>query len=283
MAYKPPSWMGAGKKDDKPTSANPMSRFGSGPPKTGNSANNPMARFGTPGKPSSPKKGPRSAASPVSAAAQAKAAKAQKSADRYAQVQRAANKAKRSVLARKGPQDLAGRTQRDMDLKRYRELQKGADSWKARARGEGIRFGGDKPAGVNPKSANGNGGGSGSGSGSSGGGGSSASSAVARATGAQASPTTNPTRPQAPKAGTVLAKAMKMKDMGKGIAISPSELKSFMSTYADTHGGAKLSREQAVMMARYIKNRGGKAAELYGLKARTLGPNDSRAPGTGIH
>lgn len=285
MAFKPPSWMGVtGKKDDKPTSANPMSRFGSGPPKTGNSANNPMARFGTPGKPSSPSKGPKSAASPVSAAAQAKAAKAQKSADRYRDVQRAANKAKKSVLARKGPQDLAGRTQRDMDLKRYRELQKGADSWKARARGEGIRFGGDKPAGVNPKNVRGSSSGStGSSGSSSGGGGSSASSAVARATGAQASPTTNPTRPQAPKAGTVLAKAMKMKDNGRGVAITPSELKAFMSAYEMSHSGTKLTREQAVMMARYIKGRGGKAAETYGLKARTLGPNDSRAPGTGIH
>lgn len=274
MAYKPPSWMGAGKKDDKP-SGNPLSRFGTGPTKSGNSNNNPMARYGTPSKPSSPSKGAKSSASPVSAAAQAKADRAQKSADRYAQVQRAANKAKKAVLARKGPQDLAGREQRKMDLKRYRDLQKGAASWKDRARGEGIRFGGDKPAGVNPKSAKGNGGGS---SGSS-----SAGNAVARATGSQASPTSNPTRPQAPKAGTVLAKAMKMKDNGTGVAISGAELKAFTSAYELAHGGKKLTREQAVMMARYIKSRGGKAAETYGLKARALGPNDSRAPGTGIH
>ena len=74
-----------------------------------------------------------------------------------------------------------------------------------------------------------------------------------------------------------------MKNDGKGIAITPAELKSFMSTYELTHSGTKLTREQAVMMARYIKSKGGKSAETYGLKPRTLGPNDSRAPGTGIH
>jgi len=255
MAYKPPSWMGAGKKDKK--AGNPMARFGNDKPETGNSSNNPLARFGTPGKPSSPKKGPTSPASPVSAAAQAKAAKAQKSADRYRDVQRAANKAKKSVLARKGPQDLAGRTQRDMDLKRYRDLQKGADSWKARARGEGIRFGGDKPAGVRPKGGDKSSGGS-----------ASAGSAVARATGAQASSTTNPTRPQAPKAGTVLAKARKMENSGRGVPITAKELSSFMDYYNKTHKGT-LSRSDAVLMARLLKKNSPKVAKKYGLNIAT--------------
>jgi hypothetical protein len=58
---------------------------------------------------------------------------------------------------------------------------------------------------------------------------------------------------------------MGMKDKGKGISISADELAAFQKNYARTHGGKKLSRTHAVMMARYIKSRGGQAAKTYGL------------------
>lgn len=243
---------------------NPVARFGGAQtPNTGKG--NPVARFGQPEKSSSGgsgKKQQKPAASPVSAEAQAKAAKAQSSAKRYAQVQRAANKAKRSVIARKGPQDLAGRTQRDMDLKRYRELQAGADSWKKKARSQGLRFGGDKPAGTKPSTASGGGGSAG------GGGGSLAGSAVARATGSQARSTANPTRPQAPKAGAVLAKARKLENGGKGTPITAKELTAFMDYYNKTHKGT-LSRSDAVLMARMLKKNSPKIAKKYGLNVAT--------------
>jgi hypothetical protein len=198
----------------------------------------------------------------VSAQARAKAQKAQTQAEAYRKYQRTANKLKRKIKANSGPTDLAGRTQREIDLKRMRGIQKEADRRKALAQKSGLRMGGGSGAST-PASG-----------GSSGGGTPSkgtstpratASTAVARATGSQARPTANPTRPQAPKAGTVLAKAMALKDGGKGIAISADELAAFQKNYARTHKGKKLSRTHAVMMARYIKSRGGEAAKTYGL------------------
>lgn len=268
MAGNPMARFGKKPKDNT-GKGNPLAGYGS-KPKPNSGAGNPVARFGTPEKATSGgggggggNKASKPAASPVSAAAQAKAAKAQSSAKRYAQVQRAANKAKRSVMARKGPQDLAGRTQRDMDLKRYRELQAGADSWKKKARSQGLRFGGDKPAGNKPQPAASAGGSSGGG-----GGASSAGNAVARATGSQARPTANPTRPQAPKAGTVLAKARKMENSGKGTPISAKELNAFMDFYNKTHEGT-LSRSDAVLMARMLKKNSPKIAKKYGLNVAT--------------
>lgn len=258
-----------GKKPKDNTGAgNPLAGYGEKPkPNTG--AGNPVARFGTPEKPpaggGSGRKASKPATAPVSAAAQAKAAKAQSSAKRYAQVQRSANKAKRAVNARKGPQDLAGREQRKMDLARYRKLQAGADSWKDKARGQGLRFGGDKPAGNKPQPAAQ---GSRGGGGSSGGGSSSAGNAVARATGSQARPTANPTRPQAPKAGSVLANARKLKDGGKGTPISAKELSAFMKFYNANHKGT-LSRSDAVMMARLLKSKNPSVAKKYGLNVAT--------------
>ena len=267
MAVNPMARFGKKPKDNT-GKGNPLAGYGE-KPKANTGAGNPVARFGTPGKPSGgggggAKKPSKPSAPPVSSAAQAKAAKAQSSAKRYAQVQRAANKAKSAVVARKGPQDLAGREQRKMDLKRYRELQAGADSWKNKARGQGLRFGGDKPAGTNQRPASpGTGGGS-----SSSGGGTSAGGAVARATGSQARSTANPTRPQAPKAGAVLAKARKMDNSGKGTPITAKELSSFIAFYNKTHEGT-LSRSDAVLMARLLKKNNPKAAKKYGLNVAT--------------
>jgi hypothetical protein len=203
----------------------------------------------------------------VSSAARAKAQKAQAQAEAYRKYQRTANKLKRKIKANSGPTDLAGRTQRDIDLKRMRGIQKEADRRKKLAQDSGLRMGGGS-GGSTPSGGGGSGAGGGGGGGSSSGSSTprtSASTAVARATGSQARPTSNPTRPQAPKAGTVLAKAMALKDGGKGISISADELAAFQKNYARTHGGKKLSRTHAVMMARYIKSRGGPAAKTYGL------------------
>lgn len=262
MAGNPMARFGDKPKKDK-TAGNPLAGYGDKPkPNTG--AGNPLARFGNPDKPAASSGGkkaePKPSAGPVSAAAQAKAAKAQASAKRYSEIQRAANKKKRAVLARKGPQDLAGRTQRDMDLKRMRELQASADKYKDKARSQGLRFGGDKPAGNKPQPAASS---SGSSSGSS-----SAGTAVARATGSQSRPTSNPTRPQAPKPGTVLAKARKLENSGKGIPISAKELSAFMKFYNANHKGT-LSRSDAVMMARLLKQKNPKVAKKYGLNIAT--------------
>lgn len=207
---------------------------------------------------STPTPSPRSSGSPrsgVSAAAQAKADKAKASAKRYAEVQRAANKAKRAVLSRKGPQDLAGRTQREMDLKRYRELQKGADKWKDKARSQGLRFGGDKPSGKGstptPRST---------GTGRSGGS-TPASSAVSRATSGGGSAGKGGS---APKVGAVLSRARKMKKETTGTPITAKELKNFMAYYDKTHKGS-LSRSDAVLMARMLKSKSPKVAKRYGL------------------
>lgn len=210
--------------------------------------------------------GKKNASSPVSSAARAKADKAQASAKRYAQVQRAANKAKRAVLSRKGPQDLAGRTQRDMDLKRMRELQKGAKGWKDKARSEGLRFGGDTPRGnrppdspaaTNPQ-----------GSGASSGGGTAAGKAVTKATSGGGSSTGK--GGGAPKVGAVLSRARKMKQETTGTPISAKELKSFMAYYAKTHKGS-LSRSDAVLMARLLKSKSPGVAKKYGLNVATEG------------
>ena len=208
-------------------------------------------------KPSGPKSYPG-----VSPQAKAKVARAQTQATAYSKYQRAANKLKRKIKDNSGPTDLAGRTQRDIDLKRMRGIQKEADRRKKLAQDSGLRMGGGSGAST-PAS----GGSSGKSTPSKGTSTprANASTAVARATGSQARPTSNPTRPQAPKPGTVLAKAMGMKEKGKGIAISADELSAFQKNYARTHKGKKLSRTHAVMMARYIKSRGGEAAKTYGL------------------
>lgn len=215
----------------------------------------PNARSPKPAAPSaSPKRSP--GASPVSPAAQAKADKAKASAKRYSEVQRAANKAKRAVLSRKGPQDLAGRTQREMDLKRYRDLQKGADKWKDKARSQGLRFGGDKPSGKGstptPRST---------GTGRSGGS-TPASDAVSRATSGGGS--TGKGGGTAPKVGAVLSRARKMKKETTGTPITAKELKNFMAYYDKTHKGT-LSRSDAVLMARMLKSKSPKVAKRYGL------------------
>ncbi len=208
-------------------------------------------------KPSGPKSYPG-----VSPQAKAKVARAQTQGTAYSKYQRAANKLKRKIKDNSGPTDLAGRTQRDIDLKRMRGIQKEADRRKKLAQDSGLRMGGGSGAST-PAS----GGSSGKSTPSKGTSTprANASTAVARATGSQARPTANPTRPQAPKPGTVLAKAMGMKEKGKGIAISADELSAFQKNYARTHKGKKLSRTHAVMMARYIKSRGGEAAKTYGL------------------
>ena len=198
----------------------------------------------------------------VSAAAQAKADRAKASAKRYAEVQRAANKAKRAVLSRKGPQDLAGREQRKMDLKRYRDLQKGADSWKDKARGQGLRFGGDRPGGSTggsptPRSGNAGGGGS-----------TAAGNAVSRATSGSGS--AGKSGGSAPKVGAVLSRARKMKKETTGTPITAKELKNFMAYYDKTHKGT-LSRSDAVMMARMLKSKSPKVAKRYGLNVSLEG------------
>lgn len=250
-----------GGNDDKPEAANPTAGSANGgrPGQRGGSSRKPTSNAKSEGRKSNdvPK---------VSAAAKAKADKAQKSAKRYAEVQRAANKKKRAVQSRRGPQDLAGRVQRDMDLKRYRELQAGADKWKDKARSQGLRFGDDKKM-KNPAPPTPNGAGTGRSSGSSSGGGStpSASASVARATSGGTTPAKGAS--STPKVGRVLKAARDQRKESLGTPISDKELKAFMAEYDRTHKGT-LSRSDAVLMARLLKRKGGKVAQRYGLNVK---------------
>lgn len=228
----------------------------------------PAAPSASPSRPASPT---RTASAPVSAAAQAKADRAKASARRYAEVQRAANKAKRAVLSRKGPQDLAGREQRKMDLKRYRDLQKGAGSWKDKARGQGLRFGGDKPSGnkmSNPAPNTPQGASTDGRRGANYGGSTAAGKAVSKATSGSGFAGTS--GGSAPKVGAVVSRARKMKKETTGTLITAKELKSFMAYYDKTHKGT-LSRSDAVMLARMLKSKSPKVAKRYGLNVSLEG------------
>lgn len=261
MAGNPMARFGTGQKDDKKPN-NPMASYGT-PPKPETGKGNPVARFGRPqaGKAGNSRRSTPQAA-PVSAAAQEKADRAKASARRYAEVQRAANKAKRAVLARKGPQDLAGRTQRDMDLKRMRELQKGADKWKDKARSQGLRFGGDKPGGSSSGGSSGGRTPAGSGGGST-----AAGRAVSNATSGGGGGGSK-SGGKAPKIGAVLTRARKMKQETTGTPVTAKELNNFIAYYNKTHKGT-LSRSDAVLMARMLKSKSPSVAKKYGLNVAT--------------
>jgi hypothetical protein len=180
-------------------------------------------------------------------------------ADAYATYQRAANKLKRKIKANSGPTDLAGRTQRAIDLKRMRGIQKEADRRKKMAQDAGLRMGSNASGGSS-------GGGSSSGgskpaaSAGGGGGGTAASGAVARA----ASGGSKPKSENSTKVGSVLSAARKQRQETTGTPITAKELANFTKFYNKTHKGT-LSREDAVLMARMLKRKSPAVAKKYGL------------------
>ena len=147
-----------------------------------------------------------------------------------------------------------------------RKLQKSADKYKDKARGQGLRFGGDTPRGNRPPDSPAAT--TPQGSGASSDGGTAAGKAVTRVTsGGGSSPAKGG---GAPKVGAVLSRARKMKKETTGTPISAKELKSFMAYYAKTHEGT-LSRSDAVLMARLLKSKSPKVAKRYGLNVSLEG------------
>lgn len=214
---------------------------------------NPVAAYGSPQKASAGKKASKGYPG-IGPAARAKADSAQGVAGHYRDTQRAANKLKRKIKANSGPVGLAGQEQRKLDLARMRKLQAQADRDKARAKKMGMKMGGGSstpPAAKSVAKATGNGG---SGSGSSFGGSSNGGSASPPSTGKPA-----------PRMGAAIRNARAKREDTTGIAISAKELKSFMAFYKSKHKNIDLSRENAVLLARLIKKRGGTAASNYGL------------------
>lgn len=198
----------------------------------------------------------------VGAKAREAASKAQEQATAYSKYQREANKLKRKIKANSGPTDLAGRTQRALDLKRMRGIQKEADRRKKLAQDLGLRMGGGtgKMSNPAPDTPNGRGTGTRTVSGGGGGGGTAAGNAVAKAT----SGGSTPKGKGATKVGSVLSAARKQQKESLGTPITAKELASFMKFYDKTHTGT-LSREDAVLMARMLKRKSPKIAKKYGL------------------
>lgn len=220
----------------------------------------------------------------VTAETRADTSKAQNKANNYKRHKQAANKLRTRVKANNGPLDLAGRTQRAKDLKRLRAIDAVAERDRKAAQGLGLRMGGGKANGTPQASkavaqATGNGGGGGSNGGGSGGGGGGSQTSTSRGGGSSS----GGSKPNAPRMGAAIRNARAARENTTGVAISAKELKNFMSQYENSHKGVKLSRENAVLLARLVKKRGGKAAAFYGLLDGRPNPYDSGAPGTGIH
>jgi len=195
----------------------------------------------------------------VGAKAREAASKAQEQATAYSKYQREANKLKRKIKANSGPTDLAGRTQRALDLKRMRGIQKEADRRKKLAQDLGLRMGGGTGGG-NPSGGGSPSGGGGGGGGSSSGGGTAAGNAVAKAT----SGGSTPKGKGSTKVGSVLSAARKQQKESLGTPITAKELANFIKFYDKTHEGT-LSREDAVLMARMLKRKSPAVAKKYGL------------------
>lgn len=205
----------------------------------------------------------------VTAETSAATSKAQNKANNYKRHKNAANKLRARIKENNGPLDLAGRTQRASDLKRLRAIDAVAERDRKAAQGLGLRMGSGKPSSTSQavKSvAKATGGG---GSTSASGGGATSPGKGSKSTG--------------PRMGAAIRNARSARENTTGISISGKELKKFMSQYENSHKGTKLSRENAVLLARLVKKRGGKAAAYYGLGGSSPNPYDSGAPGTGIH
>jgi hypothetical protein len=204
----------------------------------------------------------------VGAKAREAASKAQEQATAYSKYQREANKLKRKIKANSGPTDLAGRTQRALDLKRMRGIQKEADRRKNLAQDLGLRMGGGtgKMSNPAPNTPNGRGTGTRTVSDGGGGGGTAAGNAVAKATSGGSAPKSQ----TATKVGSVLSAARKQKKDTMGTPITAKELANFIKFYNKTHEGT-LSRSDAVLMARMLKRKSPAVAKKYGLNVAQEG------------
>lgn len=225
---------------------------------------------------------PSAASSPAPATAKptgGKGSTAQRTRQRLGEVRTARQNAMKDVLkydklasSGKGPDATRkARMAREAAKKRVLALKAGESSWASKGRKMGWT---DKELGVGKNPA------------------SPAAKSVANATsdsggskpsGSGGSSTSGPgSKSTGPRMGAAIRNARSARENTTGIAISPAELKRFMARYENSHSG-NLSRENAVLLARLVKKRGGKAAAYYGLLGSSPNPYDSAAPGTGIH